>query len=84
VFGRVLAQRDESDALQAAAVMQQGTVIDLDASLALAAARLSLETRLPLADRIILATARAHDAVLWTPDSDFEKLEGVRYRARKP
>ena len=39
VFKRVLQQRDEGSALQAVAVMQQGTVVDLDAPLALAAAR---------------------------------------------
>ena len=44
---------------------------------------LSIETKLALADSIILATAHAHDAELWTQDSDFEGLEGVRYRAAK-
>jgi len=42
VFKRVLQQRDESDALQAVAVMQQGTVVDLDAAIALNAAKLSV------------------------------------------
>ena len=40
VFKRVLQQLDESTALQAAAVMQQGTVVDLEATIALNAARL--------------------------------------------
>ena len=38
VFKRVLQQRSENDALQAVAVMQQGRVVDLDASIALSAA----------------------------------------------
>jgi predicted nucleic acid-binding protein len=63
--------------------MQQGTVVDLDARLALSAARVSLESRLPMADSIVLATARVHDATLWTQDADFEGLAGVRYRARR-
>jgi predicted nucleic acid-binding protein len=84
VFKRVLQQRDESDALRAVAVMQQGAVVDLDARLALAAARLSLDTRLPMADSVVLATAKLHQATLWTQDADFEGLSGVRYRARKP
>ena len=50
-------------------------------ALALEAAELSIETKLALADGIMLATAHAHDADLWTQDSDFEGLEGVRYRA---
>ena len=83
VFKRVLQQRDESNALRAVAVMQQGSVVDLDARLALFAARVSLDTRLPMADSIVLATARLHQATLWTQDADFASLPGVRYRSRK-
>ncbi len=79
VFKRVLQQRDESDALQAIAVVQQGTVVDLDRAIALSAAKLSVELRLPMADSVMLATARAHDATLWTQDADFEDIEGVQY-----
>lgn len=82
VFKRVLQQRGENDALQAVALMQQGEVVDLNAGLALNAARLGLELKLPLADSVMLATARAHDATLWTQDSDFQGLEGVRYITR--
>ena len=83
VFKRVLQQRDESDAIQAIAVMQQGDVVDLNASLALSAARLSVEAKLPMADSVILATAREYDAILWTQDSDFEGLEKVKYKKRR-
>jgi predicted nucleic acid-binding protein len=79
VFKRVMQQRGEPDALQAVALMHQGTIVALDATLALAAARLSVQERLPLADSVILATARAHSATLWTQDADFEGREGVRY-----
>ena len=79
VFKRVLQQRDESDALQAAAVMQQGMVVDLDRAIALSAAKLSVELRLPMADSVMLATARAHNATLWTQDADFKDIEGVQY-----
>lgn len=79
VFKRVLAQRGESAALQVVAVMEQGHVVPLDARLALEAARLGLKERLPLADSIILATARAFEATLWTQDADFKGLEDVRY-----
>ena len=83
VFKRIQQQRDEGSALQAIAVMQQGTVIDLDAPLALAAARLSTEHRLPMADSVILATARSHSAVLWTQDADFKGIPGVEYRKQR-
>jgi len=84
VLKRVLQQREEGAGLQAVAVMQQGTVVDLDARIALSAARVSLESKLPMADSIVLATARVHGATLWTQDADFEGLPGVQYRKRKP
>lgn len=79
VFKRVLQQRGETAAIQAAALMQQGQVVDLDTSLAMAAAKLSADLRLPMADSIMLATARQHGATLWTQDADFLNLPGVRY-----
>jgi predicted nucleic acid-binding protein len=82
VFKRVLQQRDENAALQAAALMQQGQIVPLDAKLALAAAKLSVDLKLPLADSVILATARAHHATLWTQDADFASVPGVKYRAK--
>lgn len=51
----------------------------LDATLALKAARLSADLKLPLADSVILATAQAHAAVIWTQDAHFQGVEGVRY-----
>ena len=82
VFKRVYQQRGEGPALHAVAVMQQGRVVDLDGPLALAAAKLSADSKLPLADSVVLATARQHEATLWTQDADFEGLPGVRYRAK--
>ncbi len=83
VFKRVLQQRDESHALQAAALMHQGHLADLTARLAIDAARLSQRARLPMADSIMLATARAHGATFWTQDADFEGMAGVRYKAAR-
>ena len=80
VYKRVLQQRGDGDALEAVAVMQRGTVVELDAPIAVAAARASLEHRLPMADSIILATASAFNATLWTQDADFESLPRVEYR----
>lgn len=80
VFKRVLQQRNENAALQAIAVMQQGLLSPLDAACALRAARLSVEHRLPMAGSVILATARAYDATLWTQDADFKNIEAVRYK----
>jgi toxin FitB len=84
VFKRVLQQRDEGAALQCVAVMQQGSVIELDTATALHAAVLGLRHKLPLADSIVYATAQAGGALVWTQDSDFEGLPGVRFRAKRP
>jgi predicted nucleic acid-binding protein len=63
--------------------MQQGSVVDLTSSISILAARMSVENRLPMADSIILATARVYGAILWTQDSDFKKIDGVRYIERR-
>lgn len=79
VFRVVCRQRGEEQALQAAALMQHGKIIELSSSLALYAAKLSIELQLPMADSIILATARLNEATLWTQDKDFEGIDGVCY-----
>ena len=80
VFKKVLRERGENDALQIASMMQSGRVIELDASLALEAARYPL----PLADSLIYATALRHGATLWTQDEHFKDLAQVRYAFKKP
>ncbi|MDE2980629.1 MAG: type II toxin-antitoxin system VapC family toxin [Gemmatimonadota bacterium] len=81
VLKRVRLQRDLDAALYAVAQMQHGQVVDLDANLTVDAAELSVESGLPMAGSVILATARANDAILWTQDADFEGVDGVEYRA---
>ncbi len=83
VFKVVLRESSENDALQAAAAMQKGTVVDLTTKLAISSSKLSLEHNLPMADSIILATAKIYEAILWTQDSDFNNIEGVKYFPRK-
>jgi predicted nucleic acid-binding protein len=83
VFRRLLVQRGMEDALRGTAAMQrQRTVIELDASLARDAGRLGVELKIPMADSIVYATARALDAVVWTQDSDFANLPHVGYWPR--
>ena len=79
VFKWILREHGEAQAVQAAAVMQCGQVVDLDTRLALAAAQLSHALRLPMADSIILATARDHQARLHTMDSDFRGIPDVEW-----
>ena len=83
VFKVVLRESSENEALQATAAMQKGTVVDLTVPLAIAASKLSLEKGLPMADSIILATAKAYNAILWTQDSDLKNMPGVKYFPKK-
>jgi predicted nucleic acid-binding protein len=64
--------------------MYQGRIVDLSAPLAIDAARLSRREALPMADSIMLATARAFGATLWTQDADFESIPDVRYKSARP
>ena len=82
VFKRVALQRGESEALMAVAQMQQGSVVELSGPLALDSARTSLNLKLPMADSVILTTARALGATLWTQDADFEAIDGVMYEKK--
>ncbi len=83
VTKRVTLLRGEGLVAETAATMRRGQVVDLDTRLALAAATLSVAERLPMADAIILATARRHAATLWTMDADFEGKAMVKYFARR-
>lgn len=80
VFKKINSIADEARALQAVAQMKQARVIDLTEDIALSAALISLRHKLPMADSMIYATARAHGATLWTQDDHFQSLPGVNYR----
>jgi toxin FitB len=78
VIKKLARESGDEVAAQALTLMQQGRVVEIDVHLALAATR----NGLPLADSLIYATARAHDAELWTQDAHFDGLPGVRYFAK--
>ena len=75
LFKKVLRERGEQPALDVYGLLLQGNVVEVDAELATAAARLPL----PLADSIIYATAQHHRAILWTQEEHFEDLPGVKF-----
>ena len=79
VFKKILQQSTEQAALQAVAHMNQGKTVDLDVRIAMQAAKIGAQLKLPLADSIILATAQSMQAVLWTQDEDFKGISGVRF-----
>lgn len=79
VFKVILRESTENEAFQAMAAMQSGRVIELTVDIAMNASRLSLQHSLPMADSIILATARMFGCTIWTQDTDFEKIPGVKF-----
>lgn len=79
VFKRILREYGEERALDAIGIMSFGRTIDLDKQIAVNAAQISNELKLAMADSIILATARIHDALLWTQDEHFKDIAGVKY-----
>ena len=79
VFKKLLQQSGDNEAQIHVSDMKQGKIIEIDESLALSAAKLSAELKLPMADSLILAIARANDAILWTQDEHFKSLDGVKY-----
>jgi len=83
VFKKLLAQSGVNEAQTHIGDMKQGKIIEIDETLALSAAKLSTDLKLPMADSLILATARANDATLWTQDEHFKGLEGVEYIEKK-
>ncbi len=83
VYKRIVAQRDEEEALSAIAWMATAQIIDLNQEIAIQAADLSREHKLAMADSIIYATARTFHAILWTQDAHFAGLEGVEFTEKQ-
>ena len=83
VYRHLIRHLGQHEALEVVAVMREHPIVPLDDRIALEAAETSAETGLPTADSIILTSARLHNAVFWTQDSDFEGMDGVEYFAKK-
>ena len=84
VYRYVLRNEGRGKVLSVAATMHQGRVIDLDTGLAIEAAELGASHGLPLADSIVYASALSYEATLWTQDEDFDGLDHVEYRPKRP
>jgi predicted nucleic acid-binding protein len=83
VFKKILNEYNEDKALIITAHMKLGKVIELDESLAINAAKISSEKKLPMADSIIYATAERYNATIYTQDEHFAKLNNVKYFKKK-
>ena len=70
---------DSKKANIAVTIMQNADVIGIDPQLAVLAAQLGKQHKLPMADSIIYATAILYGAELYTQDKHFENLDHVHY-----
>ena len=82
VFKKLLKERDESIAWLAISAMRKGNIVDLDADIALEAAKIGLIYKLPIADSIIYATAKKRNALIWTQDKHFAEFSDVKYTSK--
>ena len=83
VFKQVLHEFGEERALDVVGQMSLGQIVELDCQIAINAAQISTELKLAMADSIILATARLHNAILWTQDAHFKDIKDVKYFGEK-
>jgi toxin FitB len=83
VFKVSLRETSETSALLAVSIMQQGKVIDIDSEIALNAAKIRADHKIPMADSMIYATSQKYSAILWTQDIDFKGLPGVKFFEKK-
>lgn len=83
VFKITLARAGEEEAIRVAGLMSFGQIIDFNREVALAAASISLQHKLAMADSIIYAIAQMHNASLWTQDAHFQNLPDVHYIEKK-
>ena len=82
VFKKISMEKSPASAKTFVAQMLDGIVITLDQEIAVFAAALSINHKLPMADAIIYATAQNHSATLWTQDNHFAGLPGVQFKAK--
>lgn len=79
VYKKIMTLKNENSAKEAIGTMMQAKVEEVSSSIALSAARLSLEFKIPMADSLIYATAQINNAIVWTQDYDFKDLKDVKF-----
>jgi predicted nucleic acid-binding protein len=79
VYKKIKSVKGEEKALDAYAQMSRTKIVDLTSSLCLEAADISMNSELGMADSIIVATAKAHNAQIVTSDQHLKKIEKVKF-----
>ena len=82
VYKKFLSIGDSEKADIAIDIMQNAVVIGLNPQIAVLAAQLGTQHKLPMADSIIYATAVLYDTDIYTQDKHFENLDRVHYFAK--
>lgn len=83
VFKKIASEYDEDKALTAVAHMKLAKIIDINEAIAIYAAKISIEKKMPMADSIIYATAEIYGATVYTQVEHFSKLANVKYFTKK-
>lgn len=79
VYKKISQHRDENSAIQAIAVMQQAEVLEITSQIAIEGSKISIQNKIPMADSLIIASARSVGAKIWTQDYDFKGLDNVMF-----
>jgi predicted nucleic acid-binding protein len=83
LWKKISRERGEDEAIDLVAQLKRYQIVPLDENLAISAAKISNERRIPMADSIVYATAKQYNAVLWTQDADFKNFNDVKYVEKK-
>lgn len=79
VYKKLCLDFDPKQAANTMGVLYYGQLVDVTEEIALTASELSIEFHIPMADSLLLATARTMEATFWTLDSHFKDIPGVKY-----
>lgn len=84
VFKKIKMNANEEEALRVTAQIKAvTTVVDIGYSVALSAADISIQEKIPMADSLIYSVARYYGATLITSDVDFKDMADVVYFEKK-
>ena len=79
IYKKFLTIGDIEKANTAVDIMQNATIVDITPEIAILAAQLGKQYKLPMADSIIYATAVLNSAEIYTQDKHFKYLDHVHY-----
>ncbi|MBV6421563.1 MAG: hypothetical protein DAHOPDDO_02838 [Ignavibacteriaceae bacterium] len=79
VYKKISQHRDENSAIQAIAVMQQAEVLEITSQIAIEGSKISIQNKIPMADSLIIASARSVGAKIWTQDYNFKGIDNVLF-----